>query len=60
LLSESANDVKVVQELMRHAKVLTTMDVCTRARMEWKRAAQSKLVDVLFNKNVFPKEEASA
>ena len=59
LLSESANDVKVVQELMRHAKVTTTMDVYTHARMERKRAAQSKVVDVLFNRNS-PKEEASA
>jgi integrase len=50
LLSESANDVKVVQELMRHAKVSTTMDVYTHARMERKRAAQSKVVDVLFSR----------
>jgi integrase len=50
LLSESANDVKVVQELMRHAKVSTTMDIYTHARMERKRAAQSKVVDVLFNR----------
>ncbi len=58
LLSESANDVKVVQELMRHAKVTTTMDVYTHARMERKRAAQSKVVDVLFNRK--PETEATA
>lgn len=50
LLTESANDVKVVQELMRHAKISTTMDVYTHARMERKRVAQSKVVDVLFNR----------
>lgn len=58
LLSESANDVKVVQELMRHAKVTTTMDIYTHARMERKRAAQSKVVDVLFNRK--PDTEATA
>jgi len=58
LLSESANDVKVVQELMRHAKVSTTMDIYTHARMERKRAAQSKAVDVLFSRS--GQAEASA
>jgi integrase len=48
LLAESGNDVKVVQELMRHAKVSTTMEVYTHARMEKKREAQSRVVDLLF------------
>ena len=50
LLAENGNEVKVVQELMRHAKVSTTMDVYTHARMERKRAAQSRVVDVLFER----------
>lgn len=50
LLSEYGNDVKVAQELMRHAKVSTTMEVYTHARMEKKREAQSKVVDVLFGR----------
>jgi integrase len=50
LLSEYGNDVKVVQELMRHAKVSTTMEIYTHARMEKKREAQSKVVDVLFGR----------
>ncbi len=50
LLSEYGNDVKVVQELMRHAKVSTTMEIYTHARMEKKREAQSKVVDVLFSR----------
>jgi integrase len=50
LLSESSNDVKVVQELMRHSKVSTTMEVYTHARMEQKRSAQSRVVDVLFGR----------
>ncbi|EQD73046.1 Integrase, catalytic core, phage domain protein, partial [mine drainage metagenome] len=48
------NDVKVVQELMRHAKVSTTMEIYTHARMEKKRIAQSKVVDVLFNRSPQP------
>ncbi|HTF65487.1 MAG TPA: tyrosine-type recombinase/integrase [Edaphobacter sp.] len=50
LLAETGNDVKVVQELMRHAKVATTMEVYTHAGMEKKRMAQSKVVDVLFDR----------
>lgn len=48
LLSEYGNDLKVAQELMRHAKVATTMEIYTHARMVKKREAQSKVVDVLF------------
>jgi integrase len=43
-------DVRVVQELMRHAKINTTMEIYTHARMEKKRQAQSKVVDVLFGR----------
>lgn len=43
--------MKVVQELMRHAKVSITMEVYTHARMVKKREAQSKVVDVLFGRN---------
>lgn len=50
LLAENGNDVKVVQELMRHAKVTTTMEIYTHARMERKRVAQSGVVDVLFER----------
>lgn len=50
LLCEYGNDMNVVQELMRHAKVSTTMEVYTHARMEKKREAQSKVVDVLFGR----------
>ncbi|WP_044175974.1 tyrosine-type recombinase/integrase [Granulicella mallensis] len=33
LLAETGNDVKVVQELMRHSKISTTMEVYTQAGM---------------------------
>ncbi len=48
LLSERGSDVKVVQELMRHAKLSTTMEIYTHPRMERKREAQSRVVDALF------------
>ena len=51
LLSEYGSDMKVAQELMRHAKVSTTMEIYTHARMVKKREAQSKVVDALFLRN---------
>ncbi len=51
LLAHTENDVRVVQELMRHAKVSTTMEVYTHAGMDKKRTAQRKAVDVLFNRD---------
>jgi integrase len=42
--------VKVVQELMRHAKLSTTIEIYTHPRMEKKREVQSKVVDVLFGR----------
>ncbi len=50
LLAESGDDVRVVQELMRHAKVSTTMELYTHARMPKKREAQSRVVDMLFSR----------
>jgi hypothetical protein len=50
LLAETGNDVKVVQELMRHAKVATAMEVYTHAGMGKKRMAQSRVVDVRFDR----------
>jgi len=47
LLAETGNDVKVVQELMRHSKLSTTMEVSTQAGMLKKRAAQRKAVDAI-------------
>lgn len=50
MLADYGDDVKVVQELMRHAKLSTTMEIYTHPRMEKKREAQSKVVDVLFGR----------
>jgi hypothetical protein len=58
LLAETGNDVKVVQELMRHAKLSTTMEVYTQAGMPKKRLAQRNAVDVLFNRSLDAQREA--
>lgn len=50
LLKANGEDVKVVQELMRHANITTTMNIYTRALTSAKRQAQSKAVDVPFNR----------
>jgi len=47
LLNEHGTDVKVQQELLRHADVRTTMNVYTRAVPERLRKANSKLVRLL-------------
>jgi hypothetical protein len=47
LLKANGEDVKVVQELMRHANISTTMNIYTKALTSAKREAQSRVVDVL-------------
>ena len=51
LLKANGEDVKVVQELMRHANISTTMNVYTKALTPAKREAQSRLVDVLLDRS---------
>jgi integrase len=53
MLVEHGGDVKVVQELMRHAKLSTTMEISTHPRMEKKRETQSRVVDVLLGRRRF-------
>jgi len=50
LLAATGDDVKVVQELMRHAKISTTMEVYAQAGMEKKRVAQRRAVDALLDR----------
>jgi len=47
LLRAHGTDVKVQQELLRHADVSTTLNVCTQAVSVQKREAASKVVKVL-------------
>ena len=50
LLAATGDDVKVVQELMRHAKISTTIEVYAQAGMQKKRVAQRRVVDVLLDR----------
>ena len=47
LLTQNNEEVKVVQELLRHANSRITLDLYAQAGMPNKRLAQSKLVDRL-------------
>ena len=47
LLKANGEDVKVVQELLRHATAKTTLDLYTQALSPQKRAAQSKVVSMI-------------
>lgn len=50
LLTQNSEDVKVVQELPRHANSRVTLDLYAQAGMQEKREAQSKLVRLVLNK----------
>jgi integrase len=47
LLQANREDVKVVQELLRHGSVKVTMDVYAQAQMPAKRKAQQKVVEMM-------------
>ena len=47
LLHANGEDVKVVQELLRHASARITMDVYAQAITATKRAAQHKVVEMV-------------
>jgi len=49
LLKNNREDVKVVQELMRHANSRTTMDAYVQAELESKRAAQTRLARLMLH-----------
>jgi len=51
LLKANGEDIKVVQELMRHANIAITMNVYTKALTPAKREAQSRVVDVLLDRS---------
>jgi len=56
LLKANGEDVKTVQELLRHANSRITLDVYTQAVNSNKRAAQSKVVRMMVS-NVGQKGE---
>ena len=47
LLHANGEDVKVVQELLRHSSSRITMDVYAQAQTPAKRAAQQKVVEMM-------------
>ena len=47
LLKANGEDVKTVQELLRHAKSRITLEVYTQAITSHKRAAQSRVVRMM-------------
>ena len=47
ILKANGEDVKVVQELLRHATAKMTLDTYTQALSPEKRAAQSKVVGMI-------------
>jgi integrase len=47
LLKANGEDVKVVQELLRHVTSRTTLETYTQALSPQKRAAQSKVVSMI-------------
>ena len=51
LLKANGEDIKVVQELMRHANITITMNVYTKALTPAKRETQSRVVDVLLDRS---------
>jgi integrase len=50
LLKANGEDVKVVQELLRHANCRITLDIYTQAVTPAKRAAQTKVVEMMIAK----------
>ncbi|MHB8388178.1 MAG: tyrosine-type recombinase/integrase [Acidobacteriaceae bacterium] len=47
LLKANGEDVKVVQELLRHGSTRVTLDIYAQAQMSAKRAAQQKVVEMV-------------
>jgi integrase len=47
LLTDNQENVKVVQELLRHSSAKVTMDIYAQAQMPAKRKAQQKVVEMM-------------
>ena len=47
LVIDNRENVKVTQQLMRHAKSRATLDIYTQARMDTKREAQQRVVKMI-------------
>jgi integrase len=60
LLHANGEDVKVVQELLRHSSSRITMDICAQAQMPAKRAAQQKVVEMVRSEKTAPEAKKMA
>jgi len=56
LLKANGEDIKVVQELLRHANSKITLDTYTQALSPSKREAQSKVVRMIWEKKTVPEQ----
>jgi hypothetical protein len=52
MLMANGEKMKVVQELMRHANCRCTLEIYSQARIQAKREAQHRVVEM-----IFPREE---
>jgi hypothetical protein len=52
LLVANGENVKVVQELMRHATTRFTLEIYSQAQLVAKRAAQQRLVEAILSDEV--------
>jgi site-specific recombinase XerD len=57
ILKSNGEDVKTVQELLRHANISITMNVYAQAVTDIKRTAQSKIARLVFNSKKPTKDE---
>jgi hypothetical protein len=48
MLVANVENVKVIQELMRHASSRSTLEIYSQARTADKRAAQQRIVQMIF------------
>jgi hypothetical protein len=58
MLRSAGTDIKVQQELLRHANIQTTTNIYTQAVSEQKRAANSKVVEMVLRRAPDPGREA--
>ncbi len=52
MLRQVGTDIKVQQELLRHADIQTTMNIYTQAVSEARRDANSKVVSIVMGRNL--------